>query len=167
MRGNIVKSRIGKLMDYKLLENIPLFRGLTKDEMERVLQLAFVKDYKNGLTLFFEGMQGGIMYVILTGVVDLYKKSKDDEENIFLVSIKKGDYLGELSLIDEDQRSATAKIAEDSQLLVITRKCFNDMIYKEPEIALKILLNIVKKLSERLKQMNQKMVKLEEQNDKK
>ncbi len=147
-------------MDYKTLMQVPLFKNLSQGDLEKVLQLAFTKEYKKGFTLFFEGMQGGILYVILDGKIDLYKKNKAGEDT-FLISISKGDYMGELSLIDDDYRSATAKISIDSNLLLITRKVFNDIITKEPGIALKILLNITKKLSERLKTMNDKLIKLE------
>jgi CRP-like cAMP-binding protein len=153
-------------MDYEKLHNITLFENLVDEELERVLQLAFIKDYKRSLTLFFEGMQGGIMYVLIEGEIKLYKKNKAGDE-IFLATISRGDYMGELSLIDDDQRSATAKISDNSRLLVITRKCFNDMLYKEPKIAAKILLNIIKKTSQRLKTMNTKIIKLEEKYEEK
>ena len=151
-------------MDYEILKDVTLFKGLHKEQLEKILQLAFVKNYKEGFTLFFEDMQGGIMYVILKGRIDLYKKNEEGD-NKFLVSLGPPEYLGELSLIEDDTRSATAKISEESELLVITRKCFNDMIYKEPKIASTILLNICKKLSSRLKNMNEKIIKLEEENE--
>ncbi len=148
------------MIEFEILKNVSLFKGLDEDELERVLTLAFTKDYKKNYTLFFEGMAGGIMYVIIKGQIDIFKNTQNGEEN-FLASLKTGDYLGEISLIEEDKRSATAKIAEESKLLVITRKCFNDMIYKEPRIASKILFNIAKKLSYRLKDMNERLIKLE------
>ena len=148
-------------MDNKILLNVPLFKGLNEADLDKVLILAFVKEYKKGFTLFFEGMQGGVMYVILEGAVDLLKKDREGNDNL-LATISKGDYMGELSLIDDDSRSATAKISEDSKMLVITRKIFNDMMSKEPEISLCIAVNIIKKLSERLKAMNEKMIKYEE-----
>ncbi|MCD6579447.1 cyclic nucleotide-binding domain-containing protein [bacterium] len=148
------------MIEFEILRNVSLFKGLDEDELERVLTLAFTKNYKKNYTLFFEGMSGGIMYVIITGQISIFKNSKEGAEN-FLLSLKAGDYLGEISLIEEDKRSATAKLSEESKLLVITRKCFNDMIYKEPRIASKILFNIAKKLSSRLKEMNERLIKLE------
>ena len=62
-------------MDPKELKTIPLFENLTENELNTILQLAFIKDYKKGFNLFFEGMRGGVMYIILEGEIQIYKMS--------------------------------------------------------------------------------------------
>jgi len=136
--------------DINLLQNIPLFKNLTENELEKILQLAFVKEYKKGFTLFFQGMQGGVMYVILRGSISIIGKDKDGGEHEIVV-LRRGDYLGEMSMIEEERRSATARVSEDALLLVITKKCFSTMLETDPSITSKLLLEFLITMSQRLR----------------
>ncbi len=144
------------MKDINLLQNIPLFKNLTETELEKILQLAFVKEYKKGFTLFFEGMQGGVMYVILRGNISIIGKDKDGGEYEIVV-LRRGDYLGEMSMIEEDKRSATARVSEDSLLLVITKKCFSNMLETDPSITSKLLLEFLITMSQRLRSTTKKL----------
>lgn len=152
------------MKDINLLQNIPLFKQLTQSELEKILQLAFVKEYKANFTLFFQGMQGGVMYVILRGSITIIGKDNDGVEHE-IVTLKRGDYLGEMSMIEEERRSATARVAEDSLLLVITKKCFSTMLETDPSITSKLLLEFLITTSGRLrnttKMLNEAKNKLE------
>ena len=142
--------------DIKLLQNIPLFKYLTADELEKILQLAFVKEYKQNFTLFFQGMQGGVMYVILRGSITIIGKDSDGVEHE-IVTLRRGDYLGEMSMIEEERRSATARVLETSLLLVITKKCFTNMLETDPSITSKLLLEFLITMSQRLRATTKKL----------
>jgi CRP-like cAMP-binding protein len=62
-----------------------------------------------------------------------------------------------MSLIDDALRSASAKVAEDSELLVVTRKCFRDMLASDPRIASKLLMHFLKVMSGRLRQTDKRL----------
>ena len=104
------------------MKKIPVFADMSENEIYALLKLAFEKKYPKGSTLFVEGMTGEVLYIIKKGRVDICKKTEKGE--IVIASLGAGEFLGELSIIDEGKRSATARVAEDSELIVITKKCF-------------------------------------------
>ncbi len=105
--------------------------------------------------MFFEGMVGGIMYLVKKGGVKIYKKKGLKE--IFIAGLGPGDFVGEMSLIDDEPRSAAAKVTEDSILMVITKKNFENILQVSPMSANKILIAFLRILSKRLRDTNKKI----------
>ena len=128
---------------------IPIFANMTENEIHHILRLAFEKKYPIGSTLFVEGMSGEVLYIIKTGKVDICKKTEKGE--LIIASLGPGEFLGELSIIDEGKRSATARVVEDSELIVITKKVFHDMLTGDPAITSKLLMHFLKVNSARLR----------------
>jgi len=141
-------------LDIESLRFLPLFKDLTPTELTNVAPLFFEKPYSKNSTLFVEGMTGEILYVIKKGSVHITKKMSNNQESI-LATLKEGEFLGEMSLIDNRPRTATAKVAEESALIVMTKKAFNTLLEKYPDIALKILLVFLKIANERLRKANE------------
>ena len=141
-------------LDIETLKPLPLFQDLTADELANVAPLFFEKPYGQNSTLFVEGMTGEILYIIKKGSVNITKKGSNSQE-IVLATLKAGEFLGEMSLIDNRPRTATAKVAEESQLVVMTKKAFSTLLEKHPDIALKILLVFLKIANERLRKANE------------
>ena len=141
-------------LDLESLKVLPLFKDLTPAELANLGSLFFEKAYSKNSTLFVEGMTGEILYVIKKGLVQITKKMENHQEAV-LATLKEGEFLGEMSLIDNRPRTATARVAEESLLLVMTKKSFNAMIEKYPEIALKVILVFLKIANERLRKANE------------
>jgi CRP-like cAMP-binding protein len=137
------------------LKKIPLFSELTENEIYQVMKLSFEKKYPKDSTLFIEGMAGEVLYIIKRGKVDIIKKTPQGE--VLLSSLGDGEFLGEMSLIDDSKRSATARVAEDSELVVITRKCFNDMLQGDPTITAKLLLHFLRVSAKRLRETDKRL----------
>ncbi|HTA17268.1 MAG TPA: cyclic nucleotide-binding domain-containing protein [bacterium] len=137
------------------LKKIPLFAELTENEIYQVMKLSFEKKYPKDSTLFVEGMSGEVLYIIKQGSVDIIKKT--DKGEVVLSTLHDGEFLGELSLIDDSKRSATARVAEDSMLVVITRKCFQDMLKGDPHITSKLLLHILRVTAGRLRATDKRL----------
>ena len=137
-------------MDTAPLHGIQLFRDLTPDELAVVAKNAFEKKYNDAATLFMENMPGEVMYVVKAGGVDLSKKGPDGEDKIF-ITLKPGDFFGEMSLIDESPRSATARVKGTTDLVVFTKKAFREMLQNDPRVAAKVLLNLLKVVNQRLR----------------
>ena len=135
--------------NYLEMKKIPVFADMTENEIYAILRLAFEKKYPKESTLFVEGMSGEVLYIIKKGKVDICKKT--DKGEVVIASLGAGEFLGELSIIDEGKRSATARVAEDSELIVITKKCFNDMLKGDPLITVKLLMPFVKVNAARLR----------------
>jgi CRP/FNR family cyclic AMP-dependent transcriptional regulator len=114
----------------------------------------FGKEFPRGTVLFNEGEPGKEMFVIQHGRVTISKKVGDVEK--ILSSLGTGEFLGEMSILNNKPRSATATCAEDSKLLVIDAKTFEAMIRGNAEIAVRM----IKKLADRLQEANEQIENL-------
>lgn len=146
---------MAETIDWRELQQIPLFAELTEDEIYEVLKLAFIKKYQADATLFLEGTKGELLYVVKKGKVGIFKKTDNGE--VLLAELGAGECLGELSLIDDEKRSASARVLEDSELVVVTRKCFNYLLNADPKITSKLLLYFLKITARRLRQTDKKL----------
>ena len=137
------------------LKKIPLFSDLTENEIYQVMKLSFEKKYPKDSTLFVEGMAGEVLYIIKAGAVEIIKKTEKGE--VVLSTLGPGEFLGELSLIDDSKRSATARVSADSFLVVITKKCFQDMLKGDPLITSKLLMHFLKVTAGRLRATDKRL----------
>lgn len=108
----------------------------------------------SGIILFHENDPGEEMFIIQTGKVKISKKVRNVEKT--LVVLGKGEFFGEMAILNDKPRSATAEVVEDSEILVIDRKTFETMIRGNAEIALRI----IKKLSARLQEADNQIENL-------
>ncbi|MFT3915638.1 MAG: Crp/Fnr family transcriptional regulator [Anaeromyxobacteraceae bacterium] len=109
----------------------------------------FGREFQKGTVLFREGEAGKEMYVVHQGRVTIAKKVGGVEK--ILASLGPGEFLGEMSILNNKPRSATATCAEDSKLLVIDAKTYEAMIRGNAEIAVRL----IKKLAERLQEADE------------
>jgi CRP-like cAMP-binding protein len=100
-----------------------------------------------GDLLFREGDVGEQMFVIISGRVGIFKDV--DGKRIELAQLEKGDFFGEMGLLDRLPRTASAEVLEDADLLVISPADFDEMLKKNTEIAVRIM----RKYSQRLRGM--------------
>ncbi len=110
------------------------------------------KDYKDGDNIFVENSVGREMYIILSGKVKVIKE-KDGVETI-LATLQEGDFFGEMSLFDNNPRSATVKALGDVKLLEINQKNFLKKISRDPSLAFRML----EKMSERIRATDEKIL---------
>ena len=127
------------------LKLIPLFSSLTDEELEAILRLSFRLKYPKKKIVFIENEEGDKLYIILRGSVKVTKISKSGEE-IILAILHKGDFFGDMSLLDGKPRSATVISIEDSELMLINRNNFEKVIEKYPTIAFKLLNELTSRL---------------------
>ncbi|MCS6989384.1 MAG: cyclic nucleotide-binding domain-containing protein [Chloroherpetonaceae bacterium] len=138
---------------------IPIFEGISPEEFEHIIKYAFVKGFEPNYVLFRENLiVGQIMYVILSGKVELSKKNAAGEDEVFM-TLGPGALLGEMSLFEQQKRSASAIVKEYSELLVMPKYNFDRMLQSRPTEAIKILLNFIKILSQRLRETTNRMIK--------
>src|SRR5512142_3587497 len=104
----------------------------------------FGREFQLGTVLFREGDPGNDMYVVQAGRVTISKRVGDVEK--VLTTLGAGEFLGEMSILNNKPRSATATCASDCKLLVIDAKTFEAMIRGNAEIAIRM----IKKLADRL-----------------
>ena len=114
----------------------------------------FGKKVLAGTVLFKDGEAGKQMFVIHSGKIRITKKIGEIEKTLAILPA--GEFFGEMAILNDEPRTATAIVEEDSQLLVIDPKTFEAMIRGNSEISLRM----IKKLAQRLKQADEQIESL-------
>ena len=128
-----------------MLSDAPLFKGISKKLLRRLLIDLIEKKYSTGEVIFHEGDSGKAIYIVLEGSVRINKKS--DSENRTLAVLGPGSHFGELALIDHCARYATVVAEKDSLLLIMYKSYFDDLIRGNSAISSRMLLNLAEILS--------------------
>ena len=144
------------VLDTDLLQKTDLFQDLTKEELGKITGIAIKESHKGGDVVFEEGETGDRFYLILKGEIRISKIIPGVGEEA-LVVLKKGAYFGEMSLIDDQPRSAHAIVNRPAELMVIERGDFERVLIKDKELAYKLLWSFVRTLSHRLRETNEKI----------
>lgn len=134
------------------LRGIPLFTELDEEEVARVARAAREKSYPKNSVILFEDDPGDALYVVRAGQVKVVLIGEDGRE-VILSMLKKGDFFGEMALIDDQPRSAHVIAVEDSSLLVLRRDDFRRCLEESPRIA----LGLLRALSRRLRRADDKI----------
>ena len=134
-----------QLLRLKVLENVPLFAGLTRRQLGKLLVKFFEKEYRTGETIFTEGEPGKALFIVLTGRVLICRALHEGEE--ILATLAPGAYFGELALIDDQPRFASARASEPSLLLILYRSDFEDLMEGQRTLAIKVMGNLLKTLA--------------------
>jgi CRP-like cAMP-binding protein len=140
----------------KALANMHLFHGLAPAALERIAAIAGEETHEPESHVFREGEMGDKLYLILEGKVRISRTLPGMGEEALAV-FGPGEAFGEMSLIDDVPRSADARVHERVRLLVITRESFEDLLFIHKDLAYEILWNVIKSLSTRLREANDKM----------
>jgi CRP/FNR family cyclic AMP-dependent transcriptional regulator len=106
----------------------------------------FGREFAEGTVLFREGDTGKEMYVVQSGRIAISKRVRDVEK--VLATLGPGEFFGEMAIISNKPRSATATVAEPARCLVIDPKTFEAMVRGNAEIAIRM----IKKLADRLEE---------------
>ena len=107
-----------------------------------------------GTVVFSEGEVGTEMYVIQSGTVEVFKKTTRGDEK-FLATLEKGDFFGEMSILEDVPRTATARAKTDCELLKINQSTFDEMLRHNGEIAVRMLRKLSRRLRETTKLLEQ------------
>ena len=113
----------------------------------------FRQNYRKSEVIFEEGSTGSEMYLIHSGGVLLSVRHNRNHQSPLAV-LKPGDFFGEMALVDDSPRSATASAVEDNtELIVIDRARFLFMVRQQPEFA----LSLMHTLCQRLRDMDKRL----------
>lgn len=99
-----------------------------------------VKSFKAGTTVFKEGDPGTEMYVLLKGVVELSVRGK------VIARVGKAGLFGEMAIIDNNPRSATAHASTNCEVVVVDQKRFLEMVHETPDFAIDVMRVLVSRL---------------------
>src|SRR6266404_6588496 len=132
-------------MTIDTLRQVPLFESLDNEAADELRQLLTSIDSKAGAFLFRHGEQGDAMYIIEQGKVRICVQTLDGHQ-FTLTELGRGDFFGEMALLDGQHRSADALVSEDARLAVLSREHFLSFMRSNPNVALEMLTALVNRL---------------------
>lgn len=133
-----------------LLTKVPLFAYLRTDQLNRLTPLLETVAWPKGARVFDKGELGLEMYIITAGRIGI-SVDPDPEQQVFINELKAGDTMGEMALIDNQPRSATAHVLEDTQALALDKEKLRGLLMSYPELG----IGMLRALSQRLRAINQ------------
>lgn len=140
-----------------ILQQIPFFAALDEDTHQAIIKNIEMQYFPANYTLFKEEDLGEHMFIIKTGKVGIYKTKIDTAP---LATLGSNDFFGEMALISNKPRNATAKTLEESEIFKLHKGVFQELMRTNPEIASKISEAIIDRTNE-----NENNDKFEEIND--
>jgi len=149
----------------KTLRLVPLFADMSDGELREFEKLIHRRAFKTNETIFWEGEPGVGMYVIQRGVVAIFKHAAGEGREELAI-LRNGEFFGELALLDESPRSATAVAKEPSDIIGLFRPDLFELLERKPRLGNKFLFQLASIVGERLKNTNSEMQGLRAQLDK-
>jgi CRP-like cAMP-binding protein/tetratricopeptide (TPR) repeat protein len=141
-------------------DKVDLFkeRGLSAAEMKLLATFSTEERFREGSMIFREGDRGDKLYIVLDGRIRISKFIPGVGEEALTV-LDRGDFFGEMALIDDKARSADAKSHDgDATVLSIDRATLNEILSMDPHASLQFLNLLCRMISRRLREINEKIV---------
>ncbi len=123
------------------LAGVPLFAGISADSMERLAAVTGEQEFAPDQFIVRQGQVGTGLYVILSGAVKVLRGSDE------LARLGKGEFFGELSVIDQKPRNASIEAAEPTEVLALASWDLLALLESDPQLA----LNMIKGLAARVR----------------
>jgi len=133
----------------ELLRTVPIFSDLTDEDISSLGRLSIRKHYPKDTVIFFENEEGDFFFMILDGRIKVTILG-DDGREVILSLLGPGDFFGEMALLDNEPRSATAIAVEDSELLSLHRTDFQSVLADKQSIT----VGLIRVLTSRLRKAN-------------
>jgi CRP-like cAMP-binding protein len=126
----------------ELLQRVPLFAGMASDTLEALGAIVEDRDVPAGTALTHEGRHEGYFFVIVSGSVRIERRGET------INTLRDGDFLGEIALLDGGPRTATAIAETPCRLLVLTYQRFQQLLDTAPEVRTAILEEVGRRFRE-------------------
>lgn len=164
---NILRRKSQENDIHSFLKSSFLFQDLSHKEIDFLKSIVHVRHFNPGEKIFKQGEIGVGMYLIFNGSVDIimydpsFEQDSIENQEIFITRLEKGDFFGELSLIEEPSyRSATAVTITKSTLIGFFKPDLLQVIQRNPLTGNKISLRLAEVLGRRLRETTKKVTEL-------
>ena len=131
--------------DINFLRNVPIFAELEEKDLLRVVKLGTSQKYKKGNIVVLEQESGAALFVIITGKVKVVRMDEDGRE-VILSMFGPGEFFGEMSLLDGLARSASVVATVKSELFMIHRRDFLELLNEFPTVTISLLAELAMRL---------------------
>ena len=141
----------------KVIEKIPLFQGLSPNQVRQLLDAGQMKTCERGHILCREGDKSTDMYILLAGEVSVRRK------DVTLATVQPVEVIGEMGLVSGQPRSAKVEVTRNATLICLNKLTFDVALKKDADSAAKVFRNMLKTVCHRLRDANDRLLHLEGQ----
>jgi len=128
-----------------MIKNVPFFSSLNQDEIQQVEKLIRIKQYAKDQIVLLEEETSSFMYIVYAGKVRVVKLNEDGREQILTLH-KKGDFFGEMALLDGNTAPASVIADEEAVIGLLSRDDFDQHLMSHDEIRRKIITMLCERL---------------------
>jgi CRP/FNR family cyclic AMP-dependent transcriptional regulator len=132
-------------MNVETLRSVPLFQNLSDGATFEIWKLLSMREVEAGTQIFHRGDPGDAMFLIESGNVRISVKDADGHDAL-LADLGRGEFFGEMAILDNQERSADATVLQAAKLAVLERENFRTLLRQNPDIALNILAALTHRL---------------------
>lgn len=132
-----------------VLKKIPLFQNLDENIHNKIIQQIVLMYYPSNYVLFKEGDEGDAMYILKTGQIVIFHEPK--EEGDFpqkIADIGASGFFGEMALISDAPRNASAKAKTDCEVFILSKDNFKKLLASNPGMAEQISATVIARMKE-------------------
>ena len=145
--------------ELELLRKMPIFGGLSHQSLQSLLAEAESVDVLRGEFFFREGDQGGFLFVLREGAVEIQRQWRD--QTFTLGTLSTGDCFGEMALVDFQPRSASVRAIEDCHAIRIPLTALRSLLRNDVEQYAMIMMNMGREVSRRLRRADDRILELQ------
>lgn len=127
------------------LKTVPFFANLSQDEADNLAKCLVVRHFNSRQVIFHHGDPGGLLYIIISGKVKIAHSTPEGQEALLAI-LGEDDFFGELALLDDSPRSATAEAIEPTETLTLHRDEFIRYIRNNPNFSLHVLQTLARNI---------------------
>ena len=138
------------------MRELPVFESLTTGELVQIERVLHERHYTPGEVVFNEGEPGAGLYLIKKGEISIRKKIMGSDD-LQLALIPERSFFGELALLDEMPRSASAIAVTQSILYGFSKPDLEHLLERNQRLGIKIIMNLSKLVSRRLVKSNENL----------
>ncbi|MEK6566482.1 MAG: Crp/Fnr family transcriptional regulator [Bacteroidota bacterium] len=131
--------------EISFLRNVPIFADLEEKDFQRIIKLGLRQKYKKGNIVVLEQESGAALFVIITGKVKVVRTDEDGRE-VILSMFGPGEFFGEMSLLVGLARSASVVATVKSELFMIHRRDFLQLLEEYPQVAISLLAELAMRI---------------------
>jgi CRP-like cAMP-binding protein len=131
------------LVEY--IKNIPLFKQLKDSQLRELAARCKSARFKKGDVIFYKTDLSTDLYIVNSGKLKAVLMDDEGDEMV-IAQFAKGDFFGELSLLDGKGRSATIVADKDTELSILQKDVFLDVLYKNPRMSVELMATLVERL---------------------
>ncbi|VAW82044.1 cAMP-binding proteins - catabolite gene activator and regulatory subunit of cAMP-dependent protein kinases [hydrothermal vent metagenome] len=128
-----------------MLKTVSIFSGLNTQQLAEIERHAVFRTHPKNTIVLSEGDTSASLYVILSGRVKIYLDDENGKE-VTINHQSAGEYFGELSLIDDSERSASVVTVEKSAFAIISKSAFRRVLTENPDIAIHLLEDLAQRV---------------------